>query len=109
MAHCWVPGRLHAEPNRELRSLLLPQFEVVIRRFLPALQRTLPHLTAGEVAWRTLFTIGALSHVMCWDESVPGVHAEAATQPGEIVDALVQFAAAGMAAPAGSRTTGVRQ
>lgn len=65
-AHDFVPliGRVYSEPGDFLESLFKQQFQQIGQRFLPAIQRALPHLPPAELAWRLHFSIGALAHTM---------------------------------------------
>ena len=94
-------GRVFFEPGEEMEPIL-SQFAEIRRRFVPAFQRSLPHLSRQDLLWRLHFTIGALCHTafaggvlehlsggLCDAEDVD----EAARQ-------LVHFIAAGLRAPA---------
>jgi AcrR family transcriptional regulator len=54
-------GRLHFEADPKVRGLLLQNFSEVVRRFVAALHRQLPHLTPEDVLWRLHFSIGAMA------------------------------------------------
>ncbi len=100
-------GRIHTEVDRELRAKFIEQFDTVFRRFSAAFQRTLPWLDAAQVHWRVLFLIGSMAYTMTWGESIIATDAGAQRDPEEILEALIQFAAAGLAAPA-PQPVGVR-
>jgi AcrR family transcriptional regulator len=65
-AHEFVPliGRLYTEGGEFSEQLYKKQFEPLMRRFAPALQRALPDLPRAELSWRLHFAIGALAHTM---------------------------------------------
>jgi AcrR family transcriptional regulator len=65
-AHVFAPliGRLYTEPGEFAERIYKLQFEQMGRRFIPALQRALPDLPLGELAWRLHFAIGAMAHTM---------------------------------------------
>jgi AcrR family transcriptional regulator len=91
-------GRLHGVPHTLVRSIMQTQFAEVIARFVPAFQRALPHLEAEEIALRIFFLMSALINTMTWSGSIMSE----VVQPRDadaLLDALVQFGVAGMAAP----------
>jgi AcrR family transcriptional regulator len=91
-------GRIHSETNKEFRASFIRQFDTVFRRFIVALRRSLPHLDDADVSWRMLFLVGSMAFTMTWAESMPLVDREASRDPEELLESLVQFGAAGMAA-----------
>jgi len=91
-------GRIHAEVDQELRAKFIKQFDAVLQRFSMAFQRSLPELDAVEVHWRVLFLIGSMAYTMTWGESIIATAPEAERAPGDILEALIQFSTAGMAA-----------
>jgi hypothetical protein len=98
-------GRMHAETDEHLRALFLSQFREVARRFRRAFRRALPHLDENEVHLRTHFLVGAMAHTLLWSGNMPGppFGRRRAVPPEEALEALVRFAAAGLAAPAPPR------
>ena len=91
-------GRIHAEVDQELRATCIKQFDPVLRRFSTAFQRSLPELDAVEVHWRVLFLIESMAYTMIRGESIIATDVQAPRDPEEILEALIQFATAGMAA-----------
>ena len=91
-------GRIHAETNDEHRATYLRHFEEVRRRFTLAVQRALPHLDASDVHWRMMFTIGSMAFAMA-EGLTPRAGGPPPRDPDEILDTLLRFAAAGLAAP----------
>jgi AcrR family transcriptional regulator len=91
-------GRLHGVPHTLARSIMKTQFAEVFERFVPAFQRALPHLETEEVVLRSFFMLSALINTMTWS----GDDMFGTGQPcgaDALLDALVQFGVAGMAAP----------
>ena len=93
-------GRIHAEVDQDLRAKFIRQFDAVFARYSTAFQRSLPEVPAGDVHWRMLFLVGSMAHTMTWAASIIGTDPRARREPGEILEALVRFAADGMSAPA---------
>jgi AcrR family transcriptional regulator len=100
-----LAGRLHSEPHEQARAVFLAQFGEVIRRFVPAFRKALPHLDQDEASWRFLFVIGAMAHTMI---SSHMFEVQGNRQPPDLeqlLEALVQFAVAGIKAPAAAART----
>ena len=95
-------GRIHSETNEEFRASFIRQFDTVFRRFIVALRRSLPHLNDADVSWRMLFLVGSMAFTMTWAESLPLADREAPRDPEDLLESLVQFGAAGMAATTGA-------
>ena len=95
-------GRLHAETNDEHRATYLRHFEEVRRRFTGALHRALPHLDAADVHWRMMFLIGSMAFAMA-EGLTPRAGGPPPRDPDEVLDALLCFAAGGVAAPSPAR------
>ena len=92
-------GRIHAETNEEHRATYVQQFDEVVRRFTSALGRALPHLDRSDLRWRMLFLIGSMAFAMGGGRALVTRDPESARDPDDIIESLVQFATAGMAAP----------
>jgi AcrR family transcriptional regulator len=97
-----LAGRMHSETGEHLRSLFLDHFREVARRFGEAFLRALPHLDEYEVHLRTHFMVGAMAHTLLWSENMPGppFGRRKTLPPGEALEGLLRFAAAGLGAPA---------
>lgn len=95
-------GRLHAETNDEHRATYLRHFEEIRRRFTAALHRALPHLDAADVHWRMMFLIGSMALAMA-EGLTPRAGGPPPRDPDEVLDALLCFAAGGVAAPSAAR------
>ena len=96
-----VVGRIHSDTNPKMAAMFLKQFEETLKRFTSALQRALPQLAPQEVSRRLHFVIGGMAHTLAWSEEIALLcgqnHTEALSSL--LLEDLVQFAAAGMAAP----------
>ena len=100
-------GRMHSETNEQLRVTFLKLFRPVGQRFVPALRQLLPSLSEDEVMWRLHFMIGSLAHILVCtqlEETLMGKLAGGS----DLVEALVQFNTAGLAAQAPA-AVGVRR
>ena len=92
-------GRIHSETNEEFRATFFQQFNEVFRRFGQALQRALPHLDASDVGWRMLFLVGSMAFTMAWGNSFVSIGPGSTKAPEDVLESLIQYAAAGMASP----------
>ena len=92
-------GRINSETNEDFRATFFQQFEGVFRRFGQALQRALPHLDATDVGWRMLFLVGSMAFTMAWGDSFASIGPGANKDPDDMLESLIQYAAAGMASP----------
>ena len=92
-------GHIHSETNQELRVELTNQFEGVLARFTTAIQRALPDLDSDEADRRIRFIRGSMAFTMMWEERmVPRGH-QPTQDPERLLESLVRFSVAGMAAP----------
>ena len=101
-------GRIHAEVHQELRAKFIKQFDTIFRRFTASFQRSLPELEPDEVHWRVLFLVGSMAHTMTWGASIFKTDDHARRDPTQILESLIQFATAGMAAAPLPQPVGVR-
>ena len=92
-------GRIHSETHEEFRATFFQQFEEVFRRFSQAFQRALPHLEATDVGWRMLFLVGSMAFTMAGGDSFAPIGPGAKKDPEDVLEALIQYAAAGMSSP----------
>ena len=90
-------GRIHAEVDQELRAKFIKQFDTIFRRFTASFQRSRPELEPVEVHWRVLFLIGSMAYTT-WGASIIKTDDHARRDPTQILESLIQFATAGMAA-----------
>ena len=101
-------GRIHAEVDQELRAKFISQFDTVFLRFSTAFQRSLPELEPVELHGRVLFLLGSMVYTMTWGASIIATDDRALRNPKEILESLIQFATAGMAAGTVPKPVGVR-
>jgi AcrR family transcriptional regulator len=92
-------GRIHSETNEEFRATFVKQFDTVFQRFTAALRRALPSLDDADVSWRMLFMVGSMAFTMSWGPTLVSRESGAARDPEDVLESLVLYAAAGMAAP----------
>ena len=91
-------GRILSETNEELRASFR-QFDGVFRRFGQALHRALPHLDETDIGWRMLFLTGSMAFTMAWGNSFASMNPDSTKDPEDVLESLIQYAAAGMASP----------
>ncbi len=96
-----ICGRFFAEPGDSMRPMFESLFREVIERFTGAFHRALPHLTLTEVFWRTHFAVGAMVHTMLDSRRLMQISGGLCDtgNTDEVIDRMVQFAAAGFKAP----------
>ena len=92
-------GRVHSETNEEFRATFFQQFDEVFRRFARSLQRALPHLDATDVGWRMLFLVGSMAFTMTWGGAFASIGPGSSKDSDDVLESLIQYAAAGMASP----------
>ncbi len=95
-------GRTHSDPNDEIRACLIEQIRVIAARFAGVLQTALPELPPDVVRLRFHFVVGAMAHTLafCRHEDMPLLNS--LSEPDAILENLVDFAVAGLRAPAKS-------
>ena len=92
-------GRIHSETNEDFRATFVKQFDEVFKRFTAALRRALPNLDDADLSWRMLFMVGSMAFTMSWGPTLVASGSGAARAPEDVLESLVLYAAAGMAAP----------
>ena len=99
-----ICGRALTQPDPMLRESLLGELAEAIRRFKAAFARSLPQLSKEELLWRIQFMVGAMAHTMAGTQMIEEVHGDVLdTRDLEgIVERMVRFLCAGLAAPAES-------
>lgn len=100
-------GRILSDAN-DLRRTLLSQFKEVQVRFFAALHKTLPDIPVTDLTWRAHFMIGAMAHTFALPErlSIPSPETMYDTNDTEIMQRLIEFAAAGLSAPTSATQNG---
>jgi AcrR family transcriptional regulator len=97
-------GRTHSETRDQVRACFLEQFRDVHEAFLEAFSRALPGIERLELVARYHFAIGAMAHTLTWLRKIHAAGGLEGLDDAETLrEALVRFAAAGMAAPAPGR------
>ena len=92
-------GRIHSETNEDFRATFVKQFDEVFQRFTAALRRALPNIDDADLSWRMLFMVGSMAFTMSWGPTLVASGSGAARAPEDVLESLVLYAAAGMAAP----------
>jgi AcrR family transcriptional regulator len=90
-------GRMLSEGH--LFTIVNKHFGTISGRFLSLLRRASPHLSEGEVMWRTHFATGALAHTMCGQPDTTGKGGSGASFRARI-ERLIAFLDGGFQAPA---------
>ena len=98
-----ILGRIHSETNEEFRQVFMSEYELVFQRFSVALQRSLPHLTNSNLPWRMLFMVGSMAFTMSWGQSMMKREGSEIDTSVDVLEELVAFTCAGLAAPALSK------
>ncbi len=95
-------GRAFSEPGHAVEELVLRQFEGLASRFFPVFRHHLQDLTEETFFWRIHFVIGAMAHTMAASGRLHFMSDGLCSfqDPEEAVERLVQFAVAGLRAPA---------
>lgn len=102
-------GRMHSETNSRFREVFLGLFVDVRDRFTAALRRALPDVPDDEIVWRFHFMIGSLAHTLVWDQCGDEAMAPPRQAHTELLDALAQFATAGITGSASARRSPSRR
>jgi len=94
-------GRLLAEPEMFSNRIAAGQFAEVRARFVGALGKALPHLTAEEIFWRLMFAVGAMAQAARLAPHIEATSGGLCRSAGieETVRRLVRFIAGGLRAP----------
>lgn len=93
-------GRLLAEPEMFSDRVAAGQFAEVRTRFVGALGKALPHLTAEEIFWRLMFAVGAMAQAARLAPHIEATSGGLCRPAGieETVRRLVRFIAGGLRA-----------
>ncbi|MEM7349563.1 MAG: hypothetical protein AAF657_02080, partial [Acidobacteriota bacterium] len=96
-----ICGRAMTQPDPMLRETLLAELGEAIRRFKAAFGRALPHLPREELLWRVQFMVGTMAHTIAGTELIEAVHGDRLDTRNldGIVERMVRFLCAGLAAP----------
>ncbi len=99
-------GRIQSESGEHVQAIH-HVFSRIRERFVAALQRSLPHLSAADIAWRMHFLIGSMCFLMS-DPCRLSVMTEGrcdASDPEQAISQLIAFVRGGFAAPAANLET----
>ena len=91
--------RLHAEPGQDkIVRIFIAQFEEVMARFLPALQRAIPDVAEADLAWRLRFAVGGVIHAFGAPEAFEAIWQKhcGTYDDEEMVGRLIDFMTAGI-------------
>ena len=96
-----VIGRIQSDTNPKTEAMFLKQFDETLKRFNSALQQALPQLAPQEVSRRLHFVIGGMAHTLAWSKKIAMLCSQNHTEAfsSQLLEDLVHFSAAGMAAP----------
>jgi AcrR family transcriptional regulator len=97
-----IMGRVYTAPGSLIELVIRDHMKPVAERFIPALQRALPHLAFADLMWRIQFTIGAVSHVMAGSPLIRAISG-GLCEPTDIDTVrrqLMPYVLAGFSAPA---------
>lgn len=90
-------ARIFVEPETTSKPLLEQVFGPIVKRFVGALQKTLPSLDAAELEWRFHFLIGAMLQLIRADCPLRFIGARSSKLPAQRqIDELVNFVVAGL-------------
>ncbi len=95
-------GHALGQPHGPMRDRFTEMFREVFVRFSAALHDALPDLPRGDLAWRFLFTVGAMAHTMALSHDIERMSG-GACDPSDVdavIQRLVEFVSAGMRTPA---------
>lgn len=95
-------GRALTQPDPTLRSMLIDELAEVIERFGAAFGRALPHLSRQELMWRMHFMVGSMAHTVAGSRLIEQLTDGLCNTSDldALVERLVSFLSAGLAAPA---------
>jgi len=95
-------GRLLAEPQYFFGKVMPAQMADVRDSFVDAMERAVPGLAPEAIAWRMMFTVGAMAYSMRIGDSIPALSGGRLRMADteELTRQLVRFTAAGWKANA---------
>ena len=96
-------GRCFTLPEEFMQRVFLRHLKPVMERFNGAFARAVPELSDADRVWRTMFSIGAMVHVMSWSTVLPQISGGLLdpSDTKELTRRIVTFAAAGFRAEGG--------
>ena len=99
-----LASRAHSEANPQVRAVFLPLFQEVVQRFMAAFRRARPDMGDDELHWKFHFLVGSMAHLLSWGRheecaAMLGGDTPVVADPDKLLEAMVAFCTAGMAAP----------
>ncbi|MFT7651633.1 MAG: AcrR family transcriptional regulator [Limisphaerales bacterium] len=90
-------ARIFVEPKTKSKPLLEQVFGPIVKRFVAALERTLPEVDVAELEWRFHFVIGSMLQLIRSDRPLRYAGSQSSKLPAQRqIDELVKFVAAGL-------------
>ncbi len=95
-----LTGRFYSQPDEFLKRVFFRHLQPILVRFQAALARAVPDLPAEDRLSCTMFTVGAMVHLMAWSGIVGTITNGAvdAQDVSALTDRMVTFAAGGFRA-----------
>jgi AcrR family transcriptional regulator len=94
-------GRLYGAPDEFVRRLFEPHLRPLAARFMAAFERSAVEMPREELSWCLIFSIGIMVNTLTWSRLAPEIGASPAeSDPNEVTERIVRFAAAGFRAAA---------
>lgn len=93
-------GRLFSMPDELIKRIFQEQMRPIVTEFNRAFRRALPHMSEREIAWRMIFSIGCVVHLMSWSKILPLVSSGFVEldDPGVLLQRVIAFTAGGFRA-----------
>jgi AcrR family transcriptional regulator len=100
MAFVRLQTRLHSEADEVSFALRREVYDAVGRRFIAALERSLPNLDAADVNWRYIFIIGAGLYMIGDVDRLSDLSSDRfdSKDPEEVLERLLRFCVGGITA-----------
>jgi AcrR family transcriptional regulator len=97
-----ILGGCYTDPEPEVAGVIHEQFAEVKQRYLPALQRALPHLSQRDLFWRMQFVLGAMARTLTGGRGLEQQFENIGSPIdwNNVRQRLLHFACAGLRAPA---------
>lgn len=95
-----LTGRFYSQPDEFLKRVFFRHLQPILVRFQAAITRAVPELTAAERLSCTMFTVGAMVHIMAWS-GIVGTITSGVVDPKDtkaLAGRMVTFAAGGFRA-----------
>ncbi len=98
---CKFMGRIMSERGYQLPESVKPLFQMMAGRFSKALQKARPELSEQTALWRIHFSFGVMSSTLMHGDKLEQISGGRSGAPGmeELLEHIIEFCAAGLAAP----------